>query len=47
MMEIEGDAAPQMDIAMKPKANVISFEDIVTSTIYPILVDKSAITTVN
>jgi hypothetical protein len=35
MMEIEGAAAPQMDLAMKPKANIISFEDIVTSnTLY-------------
>lgn len=31
MMEIEGEAAPQMELALKPKANIISFEDIVTS----------------
>jgi hypothetical protein len=33
MMEIEGEAAPQMELAMKPKANVISYDDIVTSKV--------------
>lgn len=32
MMEIEGEAAPQMELALKPKANIITFEEIVTST---------------
>lgn len=32
MMELEGAAAPQMELALKPKANVISFEEIVTCT---------------
>ena len=32
MMEVEQEAAPQMELAMRPKANVISFEDVVTST---------------
>jgi hypothetical protein len=39
MMEIEGQAAPQMDLALKPKANIISFEDIVTSSSYSNLDD--------
>lgn len=33
-----------MDIAMKPKANVISFEDIVTSMYRVSIVDKSVAT---
>lgn len=32
MQEIEGQAAPQMDLAMKPKANIISYDEVVTST---------------
>ena len=32
MQEIEGEAAPQMEISMKPRANVISYDEIVTST---------------
>ncbi len=39
MMEIEAEAAPQMDLAMKPKANVISFAEIVTSTSFFIVDD--------
>jgi hypothetical protein len=31
MQELEGKAVPQMDLAMKPKANIISYDDIVTS----------------
>jgi hypothetical protein len=34
MQEIEGKAAPQMDLALKPKANVISFEEVVARKDY-------------
>jgi hypothetical protein len=39
MMDIEGQAAPQMELALKPKANIISFEDIVTSSSIPYIDD--------
>lgn len=44
MEEIQGEAAPQMDLAMKPKANIISYDEIVTSIGYLNLDDFSSST---
>ena len=41
MQEIEGEAAPQMEISLKPKANVISYDEIVTCISYHTLDDYS------
>ena len=42
MQDIQGEAVPQMELAMKPKANIISYDEIVTSMFRLNLDDYSA-----
>ena len=44
MQEIQGEAAPQMDISMKPKNNVISYDEVVTSMTVLTLDEHSTMT---
>jgi hypothetical protein len=46
MQGIEGEAAPQMDLAMKPRANIISYDEIVASTYNFSLDDSNTLTRV-